>query len=109
MKWEPGRSGGGYFKWSLVDAYWPFRWDMHVLKMPPGSEVKPHVDKIAKGKHWRLNIALRLPSSGGEFVCPRAKLNWRRVKLFRPDVQRHWVSKVEGEKTRYMLSIGWAR
>jgi hypothetical protein len=61
---------------------------------------------VAEGRHYRLNVILKSPHSGGEFVCDTPIFATRRIKLFRPDACEHSVTRVEGG-SRYVLSIGW--
>ncbi|MBQ4863996.1 hypothetical protein J8L98_20110 [Pseudoalteromonas sp. MMG013] len=55
-----------------------------------------------------LNIILKKSIKGGHFICKHPLVNTSRIKLFRPDLCEHAVSKVE-QGTRYVLSIGWVK
>ncbi|MGB1298018.1 MAG: 2OG-Fe(II) oxygenase [Psychrobium sp.] len=90
----------------LAGAIWTIKFDMYLLRFPEGSEIAPHVDKVSSGKHYRLNIALKQAIRGGEFICQSPLFEFSRIKLFRPDVCEHSVTKIE-QGTRYLLSIGW--
>lgn len=68
----------------------------------------PHTDRVAQGRHYRLNIIVRAARRGGEFICARPIHASRRIKLFRPDVEEHSVTTIE-EGTRGVLSFGWVR
>ncbi|MGB0833537.1 MAG: 2OG-Fe(II) oxygenase [Psychrobium sp.] len=92
----------------LAGATWPIKFDMYLLKFPEGSEIPPHVDKVSSGKHYRLNIVLKQAARGGEFICASPIFEISCIKLFRPDVCEHSVTKVE-EGSRYLLSIGWIK
>jgi len=105
-KWQQGRQGGGYKKFSIVMTKFPIPWDMHLLYIPSGAEIKLHIDSVEGYKMYRINIILKQAKEGGKFFCPGAILNWRRIKLFRPDIMSHGVTKVsKGE--RLVLSVGW--
>lgn len=105
--WEKGRQETGYSKMLIGTATFPFPWDIYILKYPTGSEIPPHVDGVTDRKHYRLNIIVKKPEKGGEFFCEKTIINTDRIKLFRPDLYKHLLTKVEkGE--RYVLSIGWA-
>ncbi|WP_341501278.1 hypothetical protein [Gallaecimonas sp. GXIMD4217] len=51
---------------------------------------------------------LKKARHGGEFHCADPLYATERLKLFRPDISEHWVSRVEAG-SRYLLSIGWVR
>ena len=68
LQWQEGRSGGGYQKMTLLDCHWPIRWDMHLIKTPEGGCVLPHRDPLENMDHWRLNVVIKKPKRGGEFV-----------------------------------------
>ena len=91
----------------LGTAPWPVPFDFWLIRYPVGSEIPPHVDPVAPGKrHFRLNIVLKRSPIGGEFVCADPIFSSKRIKLFRPDVSEHQVTRVEGG-SRYVLSLGW--
>lgn len=102
FRWESGRQGSGYEKVTLFHLFFC---DLYLLRYPTGSFIAPHVDEVPRWKHFRLNFILR-KAEGGSFVCPDAFLNWKRIKLFRPDVHKHSVGTIT-KGTRYVLSIGW--
>src|SRR6185503_20423726 len=106
FRWQPGRQGTGYDKMLLLTAPWPIAFDSYLIRYRDGSEIPPHRDPVAKGRHYRLNIILKSPRSGGEFVCSSPLFATKRVKLFRPDACEHSVTRVSGG-SRYVLSIGW--
>lgn len=113
MGWEPGRSGGGYEKFKVVCTR---RFDIHLLRMKKGTEIHPHTDPCDYAMH-RVNIILRPAKRGGVFdgeaphhVYSKGRVRtlfWGRLIYFRPDIVKHWVSKVE-EGTRLVLSIAVA-
>lgn len=90
----------------LLTAPWPIPFDMYLIRYPEGSEIPPHTDPVQSGRHYRLNVILKSPKSGGEFRCEKPIYSSSRVKLFRPDVCEHCVTRVVGGN-RYVLSIGW--
>ena len=106
FRWQSGRQGTGYDKMLLLTAPWPVPFDTYFLRYPEGSSVPPHTDPLGHGRHYRLNIILRSPKSGGEFVCSNPIFESTRIKLFRPDASEHSVTQVHGG-SRYVLSIGW--
>ena len=63
---------------------------------------------VDSGKHYRLNIVLKKARLGGEFICPDAIFQRKRIKFFRPDISEHQVTKVVAG-SRYLLSIGWVK
>jgi hypothetical protein len=102
--WKLGRQNSGYFKFTFFQFSFA---DCHLLKYPTGSEIKPHVDEVDGKKHYRLNIVLRKAKVGGVFSCEKSIINFPRVKLFRPDLYEHSVSKIE-DGERLVLSFGVA-
>ena len=106
FRWQRGRQGTGYDKMLLLTAGWPLPFDSYLIRYPEGSEVPPHTDPVKSGRHYRLNVILKSPASGGEFVCATPLYTSKRVKLFRPDACEHSVTRVVGG-SRYVLSLGW--
>jgi hypothetical protein len=108
FRWERGRQKSGYDKMLLCGALWPIKFDTYLLKFPEGSEIELHTDKVGSGKHYRLNIVLKNADEGGEFICKNPIFETNRIKLFRPDISAHKVSKIT-KGNRYLLSIGWVK
>ncbi|MFQ3251552.1 MAG: hypothetical protein ACI9O6_003402 [Glaciecola sp.] len=108
FRWERGRQKSGYDKMLLCGAMWPIKFDTYLLKFAEGSEIKAHTDKVASGKHYRLNIVIKNADVGGEFICANPIFETKRIKLFRPDISEHQVSKIV-KGNRYLLSIGWVK
>lgn len=106
FRWRAGRQGTGYDKMLLATASWPLPFDSYLIRYPEGAEIPPHTDPVGSGRHFRLNIVLKSPRSGGEFVCAAPIFQTRRVKFFRPDACEHSVTRVVGG-SRYVLSLGW--
>ena len=105
-RWQRGRQGTGYDKMLLLTARWPLPFDSYLLRYPEGTEIPPHTDPVRAGRHYRLNLILKSPRSGGEFVCASPLWANARIKLFRPDACEHSVTRVVGG-SRYVLSVGW--
>ena len=108
FRFEKGRQLSGYDKMLICTARWPIKFDMYILRFPEGSEIAAHTDKVARGKHFRLNIVLKKARSGGEFICSAPLYESSRIKLFRPDICEHQVTRVTSG-SRYLLSIGWIK
>ncbi|HRE17989.1 MAG TPA: hypothetical protein PLW86_13140 [Rhodocyclaceae bacterium] len=106
FRWQRGRQGSGYDKMLLLTARWPIAFDSYLIRYPEGSEIPPHVAPVQAGRHYRLNIVLKAPQSGGEFICATPIFATRRIKLFRPDACEHSVTQVVGG-SRYVFSLGW--
>ena len=103
LNWKEGRQGTGYLKLPLRKGS---LYDIYLLKFPEGSNVPEHTDPVWGINHVRLNIILRHATKGGRFVCKNTILNTNRMKLFRPDIEKHSVTTVEkGE--RFVLSLGF--
>jgi hypothetical protein len=90
----------------LLASPFPLPFDCFLLRYETGAEVLPHRDPAKAGRHYRLNVVLKRPRRGGEFVCSEVMVDWARLKLFRPDVCEHAVTRIQ-EGSRYVLSIGW--
>ena len=69
FRWQKGRQGTGYDKMLLLTARWPLPFDSYLIRYPESSEIPPHSDPVQTGKHYRLNLVLKAPKSGGEFIC----------------------------------------
>src|SRR5689334_17051929 len=95
LKWQEGRQETGYLKMLLLSSYLPIPFDIYLLKYVEGSFVPPHKDVVKKGHHYRLNIILKKPQAGGDFICQGAIVNRPRIKLFRPDLYEHSITKIE--------------
>ena len=108
FRWQSGRQASGYDRMLLLTAKWPVPFDSYLIRYPEGSSIPPHKDPVQRGRHYRLNVILKSPKSGGEFVCSNPIYSSSRIKLFRPDECEHSVTKVQGG-SRYVLSIGWVR
>lgn len=106
FRWQSGRQGSGYDKMLLLTAPWPVPFDSYLIRYPDGSSIPPHTDPVQRGRHYRLNLILKAPKAGGEFVCAKPIYSSSRIKLFRPDECEHSVTLVQGG-SRYVLSVGW--
>jgi hypothetical protein len=106
FRWQRGRQGSGYDKMLLATAKWPLPFDSYLIRYPEGSAIPPHTDPVQSGRHYRLNIILKSPKSGGEFICATPIFATKRIKLFRPDACEHSVTQVVGG-SRYVFSLGW--
>ncbi len=106
LRWQRGRQGTGYDKLLLLanPLFIPF--DLYLLRFPSGTEIPPHRDPVTDKRHFRLNIILKKPIAGGEFVCENPIFATKRIKLFRSDTSVHAVTRVQGG-SRYVLSLGW--
>lgn len=81
------------------------RLNIYLVRYSEGHKVVPHVDMIAEGRLYKLNCVLMQPSQGGRFICEKNLLNlFGRVILFRPDLYRHQVSRIE-RGNRWLLSF----
>ncbi len=108
LRWESGRQQTGYEKMLLATARFPLPFDLYLLRYREGASVPSHVDPVDGRRHFRLNIVLCEAERGGQFECKHPIFETRRIKVFRPDVSEHAVSKVEAG-CRMVLSFGWVR
>lgn len=107
LRWQKGRQRGGYDKLLLATARRPFPFDCYLIRYPVGAFIAPHTDPVDGHRHFRLNLEVRRGTRGGVFVRNGLPQHGR-IHLFRPDVERHEVTRVEG-RARYVLSVGWVR
>ncbi|PHV11892.1 hypothetical protein [Chitinimonas sp. BJB300] len=113
-----GRQQTGYQTFTFLHVKWPtwlgsrlLGFDGHLIFYPAGSHIPPHIDQVANGCHYRINLVLWQPARGGEFVCHdvQGRPCWslgRRLFFFRPDQMTHSISRCESR--RLVLSLGWA-
>lgn len=106
LQWSDGRQNTGYQKKLILQ--WKF-FDVWLIKYKEGDHIPEHVDVVSEGyNHHRINIVLKEALQGGDFICPNAKKFLKRIYLFRPDRDKHSVTKIiKGE--RLVLSIGWIK
>lgn len=116
LRWVKGRQGGDYERMLLLRSQW-FRFDFYLLRLPTGSVVRPHIDRVPDGfEHHRINVTLREAKKGGiTYIDPLPVSRERSFYLqadkhyhFRPDIHRHHVTAVE-EGSVLLLSFGWLR
>lgn len=85
------------------------RMSIYLVRYPAGHAIVPHVDMVSEGRLYKLNWVLIKPESGGEFRCERTIFNlFGRIILFRPDLYRHQVSRIERGR-RLLLSFALTR
>lgn len=108
LTWTEGRQLSGYLKKTLFSlSLGKFGVDCHFLKFPEGSSIPTHTDPVDGKTHYRLNILLKKAEEGGLFYLSNER-RLGRFQFFRPDIQKHKVSKVV-KGTRYVLSFGLAK
>ncbi len=118
---EPGRLGTGYERKSVLEHLAcerlikrasvllgaPLLVDAWLLRYPVGSEIPSHLDPPIEGMcHVRMN-ALVLAGAGGLLYLDGAEAQFDEgdAQLFRPDVVRHQVTRVE-RNPRLVFSVG---
>lgn len=108
LPWKSGRQEGGYKTFRIFQSKL-LKCDCYLLYYEEGSSIAPHIDKVEKGIHYRLNIELKKASIGGQFSMkgePYFKF-WR-ATCFSPSEQEHQVSKIE-KGYRLVFSFGWIK
>lgn len=105
--WEKGRQVGGYLKRKLFCCMSKkLSVDCYLIKYPTNSFIPEHVDPVDGHRHYRFNMVIQKAYSGGFFV-KNGKRQDGNFHFFRPDVDRHAVTKITtGE--RMVLSFGLA-
>ena len=106
FRWRTGRQNPGYRKMLLLANPFLIPFDIYLLKFETNSEIQPHKDTVDSGRHYRLNLILWSAKQGGDFECERTIYEGRFLKVFRPDLYDHSVTRITSG-TRYVLSIGW--
>jgi hypothetical protein len=103
LKWVKGRQDGKYEKKMYFRFGVPgfLGLDIYVLKFEPECLLPAHIDKVKKGRHFRLNFVYK---GEGNFECDKTIIRTKRVVLFRPD--KHIHSMQNGDTERRVLSIG---
>jgi hypothetical protein len=85
------------------------RLSIYLVRYRAGHAIVPHVDMVSEGRLYKLNFVLVKPAEGGEFSCEKNILNlFGRIILFRPDLHRHSVSRIE-RGCRWLLSFALTR
>ena len=85
------------------------RLSIYLVRYPEGHKVVPHVDMVSEGRLYKLNLVLVKPTAGGQFLCEKNIFNLGgRLYLFRPDLYRHRVSRIEWGN-RWLLSFALTR
>lgn len=85
------------------------RLSIYLVRYSSGHAIVPHVDMVAEGRLYKLNFVLVKPKAGGEFRCEKTIFNlFGRAILFRPDLYRHRVSRIERGR-RWLLSFALTR
>ena len=109
-KWIKGAFGESYFKMPIFNF---IRFNAELIKLPQGSEVKPHFDEpylayrevpYRKYRYVKINFNL-INGKGGNFVCSQACVNNCFFAIYEPDRQRHSFEKVS-KGTKLILSLG---
>jgi len=106
LRWRSGRQGTGYDKFLILASPFPVAFDLYLLRYPIGAEIATHRDPVESGRHYLLNIVVKTAGTGGEFLCENPIYVANRIKLFRPDLSAHGVTRVGGSPS-YVLSLGW--
>ena len=82
---------------------------IYLVRYSVGHAIVPHVDMVSEGRLFKLNCVLVKPEAGGEFICEKNIFNlFGRIILFRPDLHRHRVSRIE-RGNRWLLSFALMR
>lgn len=106
--WKKGRQNTGYETVTLIKKGFKFGrlsgFDLHLIRYNHGNFIPPHQDVVEFNDHYRFNVLLKKPRSGGEFICEKYFKFWRLI-FFRPDLYVHSVTECNG--TRYVLSFGF--
>lgn len=85
------------------------RFSIYLVRYSAGHRIVPHVDMVSEGRLYKFNWVVVKPGAGGEFRCEQSIFNWfGRFILFRPDLYRHEVSKIERGR-RLLLSFALTR
>lgn len=109
FKFKPGRQGTGYEICRLYKVCWfNHFFDSYLIRFKESTYLPPHRDIVWDYDHFRMNIILKKPKWGGEFICDKVWSWLDRVYIFRPDKEEHSVKEVI-KGTRIVLSFGFAK
>jgi hypothetical protein len=119
----PGRQGTGYEKISVplsadtlalrerrltaLGLAHDTAHDCYVLRYPDGSHIPKHRDDAPFGsEHHRINAVVVQPAAGGTLIVEGVvwPLDVGDAYTFRPDVEEHEVTRVEGQ--RLVFTVG---
>lgn len=109
MKWEKGRQKAteSVQKFKLFSGK---TWDCYLLKIPAGSNVDAHVDKVEGKEHHRFNLTLWgfWEVSIKDYKPAESPIfqSFLQYHLFRPDIQEH-SAKIY--TNTLLISIGWVK
>jgi hypothetical protein len=97
-----------FYRGYEVNIRWPIQLQLqlHVSRYEVGCHLAEHRDYIRQDeRQYRIQFILENAVRGGELLCERFIVNWRRFKIFEPGLFRHSVTKVE-EGRRRLLNFG---
>lgn len=107
LRWVKGRQQGEYSKMALIPLWLSqmINADAYLLRFPDGCSVIKHKDPVAPGyRHYRANITIWKPESGGRMYCLGPVWRFMRLEVFRPDLYYHGLQPIKGKM--FMLSFG---
>lgn len=82
------------------------RFDLYLFHYKEGSYIPKHKDPSFGMKHYRINVVLKKPDKGGQFICKnKLSLFNGRIICFRADTEYHKITKIE-KGNRWLLSLG---
>ena len=85
------------------------RLNVYLVHYRQGHRIVPHVDMVSEGRLYKFNWVIVRPAAGGAFVCEKTIFNlFGRLILFRPDLYRHEVTRIEAGN-RWLLSFALSR
>lgn len=106
------------FEWTPISKIEPINQGKGVMAIitRPGGDTKPHYDPLFRNPDnpqdfmpaVRFNIILQNAEKGGELYVEGENRACDELELHAYNVTRlkHWVTKVEGEKPRYIFLFG---
>jgi hypothetical protein len=97
-----------YYRSYELMLRWPVRmqFQLHISRYEIDCCLCEHVDHLEKGeRQYRLQFIIENAIRGGELLCERFIINWKRFKLFEPGKWKHEVTKIE-EGRRRLLNLG---
>ena len=103
FRWGNDKFNTGYKVFTL---FFSKRFDCYLFYYPKGSLIPRHKDPSFGYRHYRLNIVLKKPDEGGQFLCK--KMIWsfnNKVYLFRADDSYHSCTQIT-KGTRILLGFG---
>lgn len=104
LRW--GDDKFSHLGYKIFTIFFNKRFDCYLFHYKEGSYIPRHKDPSFGKRHYRLNIVLKKPKEGGQWLCKKTIFNFKeRVIVFRADDSYHQITKIT-KGDRWLLSFG---